>query len=111
MLQALHLCFTESVQTLTIQFCHMKTVNNDLYFVAKHFLCRIDKTVIPICTYGVDRLASSRGNTRKKSLHCVLLPVFESRKHTCLIPNTHRDESDTIFMPFLQSNVISPDHR
>src|SRR5712691_11019123 len=47
---------------------------------------------------------------RAPSLHCVFLPVFEYRKNTCLIPNTHRDDSDKIFLPFLQSNFIYPDH-
>src|SRR6266446_3394956 len=96
-----HLCFTESVNTLTIQFRHMKTVNNDLDFVAKHFFCRIDKTVIHICTYDSDRLSYPRGNTRKKRLHCLFLPVFEYRKNTCCISNTHCDDRDKIFMPFL----------
>jgi hypothetical protein len=31
----------------------MKTVNNDLYFVAKHFFCRIDKTVVTTQPFGI----------------------------------------------------------
>ncbi len=39
-----------------------------------------------------------------------MLPVFEYRKNTCGISNTPCDDRDKIFLPFLSSNLIDPNH-